>query len=358
MKFKRFMALAMAGVMTLGMAMTAFAEPEETQAETQQPYGSVKISKSVVNNTGADTTVNENKTFTFTFTAKNNEPTLDPVTVTFEKDKSFADAVEAAIDVESKISALGEYHYTIKETPEGVDVPNALWTTDSTEQELVVYVTNTGKTGDSGIEKKYEYAIYGPDEESGKVVKKDTAAFKNIYRPISGGENGSLTLKKEVEGQQWSDTNTYKFNVTFTDGDYTKIKDFTIKGGTDKKSLETIEVTGGTAFVVSLGKDETYYFEGIPQGTKFEIVEDTTGYGQYFKEDKTEISGDATKDEQNKLKCTGTLGKDTSEVQYKNFFESGITPTGLALNVAPFIAMFAAVGAAIALYVAAKRRVR
>ena len=37
---------------------------------------------------------------------------------------------------------------------------------------------------------------------------------------------------------------------------------------------------------------------------------------------------------------------------------TNITPTGLAISVAPFVAMFAAVGAAIALYVAAKRRVR
>ena len=50
--------------------------------------------------------------------------------------------------------------------------------------------------------------------------------------------------------------------------------------------------------------------------------------------------------------------KDVTEVVFTNKFADDITPTGLAISVAPFVAMFAAVGAAIALYVAAKRRVR
>ena len=51
------------------------------------------------------------------------------------------------------------------------------------------------------------------------------------------------------------------------------------------------------------------------------------------------------------------LGEGNNIIAYTNTYKT-ITPTGLAISVAPFVAMFAAVGAAIALYVAAKRRVR
>ena len=48
MKFKRFMALALTGVMTLGMASTVFADPTgESEAAGQSPYESVKIEKTV-----------------------------------------------------------------------------------------------------------------------------------------------------------------------------------------------------------------------------------------------------------------------------------------------------------------------
>ena len=54
---------------------------------------------------------------------------------------------------------------------------------------------------------------------------------------------------------------------------------------------------------------------------------------------------------------TVLIGEGENSITFTNTYTS-ITPTGLALNIAPFVAMFAAVGAAIALYVAAKRRVR
>ena len=54
---------------------------------------------------------------------------------------------------------------------------------------------------------------------------------------------------------------------------------------------------------------------------------------------------------------TSNVSENGTVVTVVNTFND-ITVTGLALNIAPFIAMFAAVGAAIALYIAAKRRVR
>jgi len=352
MKFKRFMALAMAGVMTMGMAATSFADG---------PYEEVNISKTVVANEGV-TFPADGKSFVFNFVAITDDaPDIDPVTVNFANANAFEAAVTEAISVDDEF-ALGEYSYTITEEPlgrneDGSAIANAEWTSDDTQYELVIFVTNSGESGDDGsISKKYEYAIYSLKEDGSRDTKKNVADFENIYKPVSGdATSGSLTITKDVTEEQWSDVNSYPFTVTFTDGTYTSVEEFGVTYAIGDEAPQ--DLVGKTASF-ELKKGETVTFFGLPQGTTYEIVEnnDNDKFGQYFNGATIEGAEEADKDT---LTASGVLGEDTTEVKYTNdFTQEDITVTGLAISVAPFIAMFAAVGAAIALYVAAKRRVR
>ena len=178
-------------------------------------------------------------------------------------------------------------------------------------------------------------------------VKLSKATFENEYKPIAGDgdtENGSLNLKKLVENGQWAKTESYTFNVSFTGTSLTPVP-------AAYQNLNPIELKNG----------ENYKFENLPVGITYDIVEDenteklgSAYIGGSYKigeaEEKT-FTADAEK------KASGSTTANGFAVTFTNKFDS-ITPTGLAISVAPFIAMFAAVGAAIALYVAAKRRVR
>ena len=335
MKFKRFMALALAGVMTLGMTVTSFAET------ITEPTNSATIKKTVASNEGVDDSGLPQE-FEFTFTAKNQEPALDAVTITFESTASFTEGLSEAIDA-TAITTPGVYEYTIAETKVGNGDPAELWSSDAKTYDLKVYVKN----GANGLE--YSYAIFDGD------TKQDEAAFENIYRPISGeNDSASLTVTKNVTKGEWSAVTSYDFSVTFGKTDYTDPGDFTITGGIgDEKNA--IAITADTPYTFSLKDGETFSIYGLPQGITYEISEtNKDSFGSYYQ--NTTISGADEKDE-DALTASGTLDPATTAVEYQNIFED-VPVTGLAISVAPFVAMFAAVGAAIALYVAAKRRVR
>ena len=244
-------------------------------------------------------------------------------------------------DEQTVIDKPGVYEYTIAETKVGTGDPAELWSSDTKTYDLKVYVKN-GVNG--GLE--YSYAIFDED------TKLDEAAFENIYRPISGGDNASITITKKVTHGEWAASDTYTFNVTFGKTDITDPGDFTVTGGVGD-AKDAIDITADSAYEFTLKDGQTFSFYGLPQGITYSIVETDPSTGEAnYKE--TDISGATTADG---LTGSGTLAADTTTVQYENIYED-IPMTGLAISIAPFIAMFAAVGAAIALYVAAKRRVR
>lgn len=349
MKFKKLMALAMAGVMTLAMAGSAFAAEGEID-EKKEP--------AIVKEIKANTNVYiPSVNFGYTAQLQAKSPFDDvkpPVTEMFAVNVSInskAESLTNTFNLAENCTKPGEYVFLVSEDSENTP---ADWTYDTTQYYVQVLVPLTGdpiykavKVGDENKEKQGELK------------------FVNEYKPnIPETDNAAIKITKAVDpdnGDNYSLKQTYKFS---TEIDYT---DLTTSGGyyqtgaqIDENKWTAIDVTDKKATIVveALKKNESIFFKDIPQGITFKVTENETKgtLGSNYKgckitgvEEQTDGSSEATVTYENL-----TQYKDTT---FTNIFEN-ITPTGLAISVAPFVAMFAAVAGAIALYVAAKRRVR
>lgn len=356
MKYKRLIALALAGVMTLSMAGSVMADPtmDESASATENTYDFPTpalteeiITKKLNINTGV--TVPKDP-FKFVFESEDkNAPVIDPVTIAFkgtetvEADKPL-EAKASLGDLTETFSQPGKYVYTIKEEKgKNTDIIYD----DKTTYEFIVY-------------KEYNKAPYCTikkikDAEGNDVTEAKAAAaeFTNTYEPKAGEDGKSLVVSKAVTRPEWSKTNTYKFKLSFTNNNVSKAADI-VNALVEADSSLTKDGENAVTFeIASTGEKVEKEFKNLPQGVSFTVLEtsNTDDYGTNFIE--CDING-AKKDDKT---FTETLKAETTTVDYVNIFEN-ITVTGLALNIAPFIAMFAVVGAAIALYVAAKRRVR
>ena len=357
MKFKRFMALALAGVMTLAMTGNAFAETMERPKDISDETSVEIVEKVIQANSGVK--LRENEKFSFLFEDEGSTTPLTTVptlSVEFKKDtagtavqdKDYDEwTAKASIDP-SVFDTVGVYKYKITEAAlnENDNPDKDYWTPEADKAyHLVVWVYNETNKDTGAVTKKKEYKIYETDENT----KLDTATFTNIYKPVTtSADNGALNLKKIVTDGQWAKTDTYNFKITFTGTSLTPLSEYKIDP----------EYTG-----VSLKDQGTWKLDNIPEGISYTIEEleaTKDKMGDMYEGCVISVNGAAgnlIKPEENKT-TNGKIAATSTMVEFTNKFTAGITPTGLAISVAPFIAMFAAVAGAIALYVAAKRRVR
>lgn len=389
MKFKRLMALAMAGVMTLGMAGTAMAA--NTAGNDKVITGGLEFTKNATADSSvisiesdlkftlADTAAfaikdTEGKEVTYDKAGTLDFGTSGTITVagseltggsgSFTVDKDIDTAFKTAI---SSVDKPGVYYATLTEsTTAAAESDNYFGWTKVSDKTYYIAAFATKKDDSYDV----KYVAYEAGTSGADLTKKVTElAFENTYNKKSGSDDEenptpSLKLTKAVaNGDYVPADQAYSFKVTITlpdvsaDSEGTKHCKATVTV-TGNGSAAQSEITGDvTDFAVTLQKDAAVSFENLPVGTKVTIKEDVSGLtSMNFKE--AAFSGDATGSgsigevASNEI----TLDEDGQDVLCTNTF-TNITPTGLAISVAPFIAMFAAVGAAIALYVAARRRV-
>ena len=90
--------------------------------------------------------------------------------------------------------------------------------------------------------------------------------FVNVYQPST--ELGSLTVSKEVVGDNPEPDKEFAFAITFSDG---RIYEYTVDGG------EPQELTSGGTLVLKGG--QTAIFINLPDGITYTVKEtDTVGY--------------------------------------------------------------------------------
>ena len=345
MKFKRFRALAMAGVMTLAMAGTALAADEP------------KIEKTIQSNEGVtipDTELVFSATLQSESPIDKVKPPVESVTidnVTFKASESGKLTTES-FGFAEKCTVPGEYVFLVKE--ENGEAEG--WTFDTTQYYVQVLVKN-----DETIDYK---AIKVEDLGKEDAEKQTAFTFNNIYTPnIPETDNAAITVTKAVSGnEEYSLKTTYDFTVNIT---YTNL---TPSGGSYQIG-ETVDPEGNWTDITvaegeteatisgTLSKGQSIFFKEIPQGVTVKMDENETkeSLGTYFT--GCDVTGGQGTDGTKEATITHQKATETITTTFTNKFEA-ITPTGLAISVAPFVAMFAAVAGAIALYVAAKRRVR
>ena len=251
--------------------------------------------------------------------------------------------VSESLGLAAKTTAVGEYTFEVKETAPADKTGTYGWTVDKTTYYVHVYVAQNGDH--SYIVTKGTNTITDNKLEN----KVDSIDFTNTFTK----EAGAFTVKKTVENDQYADANTlYSFTATFkessTSGEVSSfINAINVAGATDK-------AVSGNAITFKLKKGETATFTNVPAGVKVDVVE-----AQATNVDSTKIaitSNGGTATQKDGLDSGEVLlGENANSIVYTNTYQD-VTLTGVATKIAPFIAMVAIAGGAVALYIVSRRR--
>ena len=251
--------------------------------------------------------------------------------------------VSESLGLAAKTTAVGEYTFEVKETAPADKTGTYGWTVDKTTYYVHVYVAQNGDH--SYIVTKGTNTI----TDSKLDNKVDSIDFTNTFTK----EAGTFTVKKTVENDQYADANTlYSFTATFkksaTSGEVSSfINAIKVAGVTDVQ-------VDGSAITFKLKKDETATFTNVPAGVKVDVVEAQATNVKSTKIAITSNGGTATqKDGLDSGEVL--LGENANSIVYTNTYKD-VTLTGVATKIAPFIAMVAIAGGAVALYIVSRRR--
>lgn len=281
-------------------------------------------------------------TFTFTATQVANEDgttapaqvKLNDVTVSYDGETSASDLKKSVAFDLSGITAPGEYTYEIAETNGDADH----WTYDSQKYYMQVLVKTDGTK------------TYTITKQKGDTANKENGFdFTNSYN-----KNASLTVTKAVVNPEYEADADYTFTITFA------------KGENANEVPDLTQVEGNTG--LTKNSDGTYTFtlknkgeitiNGIPAGTKYTISEAKPSSKNYksTKIEQTVNGADAkVTTEDLATKDAQVIGEGQNVAAYTNTYEK-VTPTGIIMSIAPYIALIAIAAGAAALYLASRRR--
>lgn len=305
---KKTISILLALVLILSLSVSAFAETEK-----YEDVSKVTITKNYIITGGQSPA----ETFKFTIEAvsvtdakegvtKDNMPmpTIPADTVAFEKltansSKGFDVTLPSYADC-----GVGIYTYKISET--------AGTTGGVTYNETPLFLKVTVIEQDGIL-------VRVAAVHKGTVDGTKTKEVDNEYDP------GTLAIKKTVTGNLGDKTKFFKFTVTLTgeEGKTYYPELFTVSGGSYAGNPATgALVMGDNIFYLKHG--ETVTIGNLPSGVTYKVVEDTPA--DYTLTEKTGDIGTITKDG-----CTAEFVND----------KGTIVDTGISLESAPFIALFA-----------------
>lgn len=249
-------------------------------------------------------------------------------------------------------TAPGIYRYTITETTPTQD---GITIEGNDTRTLDVYVEYK-ETSNQELEVKY-YVLHDDTGNPNTATKSN--GFTNTYT------THDLTLEKQVTGNQGDRDKDFVFTVTITNAVVgTKYNVSSVTGsnitiidgtGAYDSNAGTLTATDGSVkFTCQLKHNETIVIRGLTAGTNYTIEETEytdDGYKTSYKIDDGIVSEASSTGEQN-------MGDSDQKVTFTNNKE-GTVPTGIILEIAPYIVLAAVVLAGLtALFVTRKRRAR
>lgn len=252
--------------------------------------------------------------------------------------------VSESLDLAAKTTAVGEYTFEVKETAPADKTGTYGWTVDKTTYYVHVYVA---QNGDHSYIVTKGTNIIKDNKLDNKV---DSIDFTNTFTKVAG----DFTVTKTVANDQYADKDTlYSFTATFkesaTSGEVSSfINDIKVAGATDK-------AVSGNAITFKLKKDETATFTNVPAGVKVDVVEAQATNVKSTKIDITSNGGETMTKDNSRDSGEVLLGENANTIAYTNTYQD-VTLTGVATKIAPFIAMVAIAGGAVALYIVSRRR--
>ncbi len=360
--FRRFAAALMAGTMMVSMfGMTAFAQGNNG-GETTEPVTAItkKIDKDAnlylpatefefsirpatstegVGNTKDGITIQAgvpggvvfSSTNTTTATILSNPSNNNTVTA------GLIDVGTLQINVVDSAfvdSTVGIYRYVIEETDgtyPGMDY-------DTAARYLDVYVMNS----DNGAGHEFYFSIVNSTDTS----KKADGVITNTYKYSNGGLY-DLKVTKQIEGSQGNLSEEFAFVISVDpDNDGEKLYAVVYEEGGTLKTVETIQpgedTDTGYSVTVSLGNGDYVVVYGLSAGDRYTVTETAADQNGYETTCVVE-NGVGTPAENG-----GSVANDTDingdiDITFTNT-RNASTPTGVVLNIAPYIAMVALAG--------------
>ena len=347
---KKLAACSLAGVMMVSMmGMTVCAEGGVTGGTEASPITSVPVNKTV---SAAENTYAPKTTFNFTVTPAGATTITDKegnsvdvktgIADGLKDDKGaiFApdtsadtsatytplDANKASLKTDvSKFTEPGIYHYRVSEKNERYEGI----TYDNTTYDVYVYVSAKLDANGNATSDMYVSGVVSAKSADGETAKSDLN-FNNAYNGVH-----KVTVTKKVQGGFATASDTFEFEVTVngsTAGEAYKVV-YTTKG------TETItHVVSGGKIDVTLGKDDNVTIYGLSEKDSYTITEKGVTNGKtatgYTVTDNCGVSDGIV---------SGNGGTKDANYTITNTKEA-VTPTGIAMTVAPYILMVAVAG--------------
>lgn len=219
-------------------------------------------------------------------------------------------------------AAPGIYRYEVKETvPTGDDAYDGMVYDNSTKY-FDVYVIYDADQQQNVIS---NYTFVNEEAVNGK----DDGVFDNDYTAA----NKTLTVEKTISGNQADPNKDYEFKLTINGEENEKY--YIVKTSNDNQTTKLTDVISGSEVTFKLKADESVMIYGLSANDKYVVSETdyaTEGY-------KTTITvNDESLGEQHVTTTNkeGTeIGDDSDVVVFNNHRETS-TPTGIAMDIAPY----------------------
>lgn len=237
----------------------------------------------------------------------------------------------------------GIYRYVINES----DPTVAGLTTDGANTlYLDVYVVD-----DNGTNKISNYVMLTEAITPTLNENKTTATYGDTKKKFAGNDDDvyttyELTVKKMVSGPMGDKSVPYSFTINFDDltqGTMVSTKTVDEDDVVRYVPSEAANADGETSVTASLHHNEMVTISGVPADAVYEVVEtlaNNSGYTVSYNIDKTEKNTEitGTVGDNSTTYSTGdqNMSADKHDVVVTNF-KDAVTPTGIVMNVAPYV---------------------
>lgn len=413
LKLKKLMTCAMAFVISLSTAMTAFAADEELPDGTPESPAGAAITKVLEMPQG--TTI-PNATFTFDIqevsvdgdTSDAAKTTMPELTGSVTMDDNSVSALDGDKKIVTKNTGnildeiewphAGEYVYKVTEVASSytiADTNKETLTYSQAEYDLHVYIAEAEdgslyvKSAGAIIRKDQSGGTQGEGEKvdpsvPGSETEGNSFKFVNTYTKTPGGREDpdpktqSFAISKAVAGDMASKTKYFPFEVTITNnsmvttasykayictlsnGTYTKVSAEEANGQYDT-GTDYVTLTTGIKSDIDLKHGQYLVVMDCPQGTIYNANEKAVpGYkasvhivvgGIAVNPDPANTNANTALSTDNRIITAGGA----NSAAFTNTYATTV-PTGILINNLPFIAMILVAIGAFAAFIINKRR--